>query len=107
VRNVEYPIYGDADHFLPLLGGGDVELEAVSCFAIQTTGRLTIDTQTTELSRPPLLLNHPSFPFLFPLSEITETNPAILIRQPSLLTRRHEVEMGDEHIIILVSEQFC
>ena len=107
MRNVEYPIYGDADRFLPLLGGEDVELEAISCIVIMTTGRHTIDTQTTELSRPPLLLNHPSFPFLFSLSEITETDPPILIRQPSLLTRRHEVEMGDEHIIILVSEQFC
>lgn len=35
MRNVEYPIYGDVDRFLPLLGGEDVELEAVSCICHQ------------------------------------------------------------------------
>jgi hypothetical protein len=68
---------------------------------------LTIDTQPTELCRPTFLLNHPPLSLLFTLSEITETDSTVLIRQPSLLTSRHEVEMSDEHIIILMSEKFC
>jgi hypothetical protein len=68
------------------------------------TGRHTIDAQSTQFSSSAFFLNNPSSPFLLPFSEITEANTTILIRQPSLLTRWHEIKMGYEHIIIRMRE---
>ena len=34
------------------------------------------------------------------------TDPAVFIRYPSFLTRRHQVEMGDQHVLVGQGEDF-
>jgi hypothetical protein len=70
-------------------------------------GERTINTQTPKLRRPSFFLNYPPLSLLLAFSEITETDPTILIRQPSLLTWWHKIEMGNQHIIIWMSKQLC
>ena len=70
----------------------------------------TIHTHSTEFRSSTFLLNDPSPSRIksppLALSEITMADPTIFIRYPSFLTRRHQVEMRDEHILVGQGEDF-
>lgn len=53
--------------------------------------RLPVNAQPSQLRRPSFLLNDPSPPLLHPLAfpEVTVTDTAIFVRDPSFLTTRH------------------
>jgi hypothetical protein len=85
VRNDVYPISVDVGRFRLSIVSEAVVLRDQH-ISVGGWGERTINTQTPKLRRPSFFLNYPPLSLLLAFSEITETDPTILIRQPSLLT---------------------
>lgn len=66
---------------------------------------LTVDAETAELRSTPFALHDPSPP-LAPISHITVTDPAVLVRYPGFLAGRDQVEMRDQHVFVRECEDF-